>query len=57
MSSSKKVRNSMPTEDLGRNKKGQDRRNKGEEEKGIQRLNTMIIKLEEDLKKKMGERI
>ena len=51
MSSSKKVRNNMPTQDLGRIKKGQDRINKGEEEKGKQRLNTRIIKIEEELKK------
>ena len=50
MSSSKKVRNNMPTQDLGRIKKGQDRI-KGEEEKGKQRLNTRIIKIEEELKK------
>ena len=50
MSSSKKVRNNMPTQDLGRIKKGQDRI-KGEEEKGKQRLNTRIIKIAEELKR------
>ena len=41
----------MSTQDLGRIKKGQDRRNKGEEEKGKQCLKTMIIKIEGELKK------
>ena len=45
--SSKKVRNNMPMQDLGRIKKGQKRRNKkGEEEKGKQRLNTRNLKIE-----------
>jgi len=41
----------MPTQDLGRIKKRTGSYKRGEEEKGKQRFNTRMIKLEEKLKR------